>query len=184
MDDDLTPLGALLEAAREHQGLSQNAVGKAAGVTGTTYRRTIRGETPVAADTIARIAHVLDVAPEHLERVGRADVARELEALRARLAEDAPHLARLNAILADAGQPPVTPEEMERAARFLPDPHAAAPVAQGAKNVAIDRIRQRVAELVELEMSLSPSPRRRQLRAVLDLYLLTPEEANGACDGT
>lgn len=177
MDDDLTPLGALLEAAREHHpGLSQNAVGKAAGVTGNTYRRAIRGRVPVSPDTIARFADVLGVEPDMLERVGRADVAHELETLRNRRADDATHLAKLNAILVGAGQPPVTVEEMDRAARLVPDRNALAHGEPDPARAAITRIRQRVAELLELEMELSPEPRRRQLRAILDLYLPVAEE--------
>lgn len=92
MDRDLTPLGRLLEAARQAKRpkLSQNAVAKAAGTSSTTYRRIISGisrfggqDVPFdgSAATVAQIARALDVTPEQLEEVDRADAAEELRLL-------------------------------------------------------------------------------------------------------
>lgn len=92
MEEDLTPLGRLLESARKaiRPKLSQNAAAKRAGTSGTTYRRIIRGvsrfggqDIPFegAADTVAQIAGVLGVTPGQLREVDRADAARELEGL-------------------------------------------------------------------------------------------------------
>lgn len=92
MDEDLTPLGELLEKARlaQRPKLSQNAVAKAADTSSTTYRRIIRGvsrfggqDVPFdgSADTVASIARVLGVTPEQLEEVGRGDAADELREL-------------------------------------------------------------------------------------------------------
>lgn len=93
MDEDLTPLGELLETARlaKRPKLSQNAVAKAADTSATTYRRIIRGvsrfggqDVPFegADETVARIADVLGVTPEQLEQVGRPGAAEELRAAR------------------------------------------------------------------------------------------------------
>lgn len=92
MDDDLTPLGKLLESAREARRpkLSQNATAKAAGLSPTTYRRVIRGiarfggrdtEFEGTPESIASIAKVLRVTPEQLEEVDRTDAAEELRSL-------------------------------------------------------------------------------------------------------
>lgn len=92
MDKPLTPLGALLESAREavRPKLSQNQAAKRAKTSSTTYRRVITGvarlggrDVPFEGDpeTIARIACVLDIGPEQVEEVGRDDVAYELRAL-------------------------------------------------------------------------------------------------------
>jgi len=92
MDNDLTPLGALFEAARQAKRpkLSQNAVARAADTSSTTYRRIISGisrfggqDVPFdgSADTVASIARVLGITHEQLEDVGRPDAAEELRRL-------------------------------------------------------------------------------------------------------
>lgn len=90
MSEDLTPLGALLEAARERRKLSQNAAAKKAETSGTTWRRVVKGvarfggmDVPFdgAPDTVARMARVVGVTPEQLEQHGHADAAEELRAL-------------------------------------------------------------------------------------------------------
>lgn len=94
MDKDLTPLGELLESAREARRpkLSQNAVAKHAHTSPTTYRRVITGVARLGGrdvpfegndETIARIAHTLGVTPEQLEQVDRPEAAEELRLLAA-----------------------------------------------------------------------------------------------------
>ncbi|MFB4320624.1 helix-turn-helix domain-containing protein [Actinomadura sp. 21ATH] len=94
MDKDLTPLGSLLEEARQavRPKLSQNALAQAAETSSTTYRRIIHGvarfggqDTPFEGtpEAIAKVARVLNVTAEQLEIVGRPDAARELETLAA-----------------------------------------------------------------------------------------------------
>ena len=123
MDEDLTPLGELLETARlaKRPKLSQNAVAKAADTSATTYRRIIRGvsrfggqDVPFegADETVARIADVLGVTPEQLEQVGRPGAAEELRAAR-------PH-ARLSQVRIEAPAPPADEDpKIERAAELL-----------------------------------------------------------------
>lgn len=88
--EDLTPLGRLLEAARKRRGLSQNKAAQAAGVSGTHWRRIIKGvasyggtDVPYVgtADTVARMARAVDVSAEELAGVDREDAAEELRAL-------------------------------------------------------------------------------------------------------
>lgn len=106
MDNDLTPLGRLLESAREARRpkLSQNATAKAAGISPTTYRRVIRGIARLGGrdvafdgtpESIARIARVLGVTPEQLEEAGRTDAAEELRALRREAMTD-PHASPMD----------------------------------------------------------------------------------------
>ena len=123
MDEDLTPLGELLETARlaKRPKLSQNAVAKAADTSATTYRRIIRGvsrfggqDVPFegADETVARIADVLGVTPEQLEQVGRPGAAEDLRAAR-------PH-ARLSQVHIEAPAPPADEDpKIERAAELL-----------------------------------------------------------------
>lgn len=90
--EDLTPLGELLEAARRQARpkLSQNEAAKQAGVSGTTWRRVIKGTARFggvdvayngAPDTVARMARVLGVRPEQLVAVERPEAAQELQEL-------------------------------------------------------------------------------------------------------
>lgn len=116
MDEDLTTLGELLESARERRRprLSQNALAKQAGTSGTTYRRIIKGvarfgghDVPFdgSPDIIAQVAKVLGVTPAQLRGVGRDDAARELE--------NAPSGEAVDRILATHPRRPLTDEDLE-----------------------------------------------------------------------
>jgi transcriptional regulator with XRE-family HTH domain len=85
---DLTPLGALLEAARARSGLSQNEAAKRAGISGTTWRNVVRGyaehggsRVPAEgrAQNVASMARVVGVRSFQLREVDRADAAEALQ---------------------------------------------------------------------------------------------------------
>lgn len=78
---ELPPLGALLESARKRKRLSQNAAATAAGISGTHWRRVVRGEYEGTAETVAHMARAVGVTPAELEAVDRADAANELRVL-------------------------------------------------------------------------------------------------------
>lgn len=89
---DLTPVGRLLEDARESSlpKPSQNEVARRAGTSGTTYRNVIygfakHGGNPVpysgAPETVARFAQILGVESFQLREAGRADAADALQDL-------------------------------------------------------------------------------------------------------
>jgi transcriptional regulator with XRE-family HTH domain len=89
MTKDLSPLGALLEEARKRAKLSQNAAAKRAGVSGTAWRRVIKGMAmyggvevpyPGKAATVAQMARAVGVTAEELEKAGRPDAAEEWRA--------------------------------------------------------------------------------------------------------
>lgn len=81
--DNLSPEGALIEAARERAGLSQNAAAAEAGITGTHWRTIVRGgvamTSPRGVNTLARMAAVVGVAPDELRDAGRPDIAERLQ---------------------------------------------------------------------------------------------------------
>lgn len=82
------PEGRLIEEARERLDISQNEAAKRAGMSGTRWRQITYGEAsggpgiknPVHGnpETIAKMAHVVEVTVEQLEEVGREDAARVL----------------------------------------------------------------------------------------------------------
>ncbi|GAA4929127.1 hypothetical protein GCM10023224_05720 [Streptomonospora halophila] len=75
------PEGLLIEEAREsrRRGLSQNRAAELAGLSGTRWRHIVNGTRPATGakvtQTVARMALVVDVTPQEMERVGRPDVA-------------------------------------------------------------------------------------------------------------
>jgi transcriptional regulator with XRE-family HTH domain len=79
------PEGALIEAARERAGLSQNGAAEKAGITGTHWRTIVRGGAAMTSrrgvTTLARMARVVGVTPEQLEQAGRPDAASRLREL-------------------------------------------------------------------------------------------------------
>lgn len=80
--------GRLIEEARERRNLSQNKAAKMAGMSGTRWRQIVYGEAsggpgiknPVTgnAETIARMARVVEISPEDLIAADRQDAADEL----------------------------------------------------------------------------------------------------------
>ena len=85
------PEGRLIEEAREQLGISQNEAAKRAGMSGTRWRQIVYGEAsggpgvknPVHGnpETIAKMAHVVEITVEQLEEAEREDAARELARL-------------------------------------------------------------------------------------------------------
>lgn len=89
-ESDLSALGLLIEGARKEASLSQNAVARLAGISGTAFRRIIKGTAvygeatvayPGKPATVARIADAIGLSPEQLEAVGRGDAADALRDL-------------------------------------------------------------------------------------------------------
>lgn len=79
---DLTELGRLLEGARKRRRLSQNAAAALAGISGTHWRRVVRGaEQAGTAETNARMAQAVGVTPAQLDDIGRPDIGAELRIL-------------------------------------------------------------------------------------------------------
>lgn len=85
---DQTPLGRLLEDAREGLRISQNEAARRASSSGTTWRNVIRGyaehggnqvEFRGAPETVARFARVVGVESYQLRQAGRADAADALQ---------------------------------------------------------------------------------------------------------
>jgi transcriptional regulator with XRE-family HTH domain len=106
---DQPPEGLLLEQARDRLGISQNEAGRQAGISGTRWRQIVYGKaaemtSPRGVKTLARMARVIGVRDEHLDDVGRGDVASELRAMLAEeqlAADGAPTLPELAAEVAD-----------------------------------------------------------------------------------
>lgn len=90
---DPPPEGQVIEEAREKRRLSQNKAAEQAGLSGTRWRQIVTGvasggkgiQIPVhgRAETVARMAQVVGVAPEQLAEVGRDDAAEVLRTLAA-----------------------------------------------------------------------------------------------------
>jgi transcriptional regulator with XRE-family HTH domain len=88
------PEGKLITDARKRARLSGREAARRAGISEGRWRQIVNGYmvvtkgvySPVVgapADTIARMAQSVDVTPEQLEQVGRADAAEELRRLNA-----------------------------------------------------------------------------------------------------
>jgi transcriptional regulator with XRE-family HTH domain len=86
------PEGELITDARKRARLSGREAARRAGISEGRWRQIVNGYmvvtkgvySPVVgapADTIARMAQSVDVTPEQLETVGRADAAEELRKL-------------------------------------------------------------------------------------------------------
>lgn len=85
------PEGRLIAQAITARGLSVRKAAKGTGITDTRLRHIINGYAPVGrgqrvevvapADTLARIAHSLDITPEQLREAGRDDAAAVLAEL-------------------------------------------------------------------------------------------------------
>ena len=94
MTDHQRPEGKLLQSAIKRAGLSVRKVAQEVGLSDTRLRHVLNGYQPVGqgqviqivgpADTLAKIAAAVDVSPEELRAVGRADAASALEDLRTR----------------------------------------------------------------------------------------------------
>lgn len=89
--------GALIGLAQKRSGLSQRQAAIQAGMSENHWRAIVKGYRTVSAgvyapvrapaETIARMARVVGVTPQQLEKAGRADAAEELRNLPA---EDEP----------------------------------------------------------------------------------------------
>jgi transcriptional regulator with XRE-family HTH domain len=88
------PEGKLIMDARKRARLSGREAARRAGISEGRWRQIVNGYmvvtkgvySPVVgapADTVARMAQSVDVAPEELEEAGRADAAEELRRLNA-----------------------------------------------------------------------------------------------------
>lgn len=88
------PEGKLITDARKRARLSGREAARRAGISEGRWRQIVNGYmvvtkgvySPVVgapADTVARMAHSVDVTPEQLEEAGRADAAEELRKLNA-----------------------------------------------------------------------------------------------------
>jgi transcriptional regulator with XRE-family HTH domain len=105
---DQPPEGLLLEQARDRLGISQNEASRQAGISGTRWRQIVYEKaaemtSPRGVKTLARMARVIGVQHEHLDDVGRGDVASELRAMLAEeqlAAHEAPTPEKLAAELA------------------------------------------------------------------------------------
>lgn len=108
MTADEQPEGRLIEEARKKRAhISQNEAARRAEMSGTRWRQIVRGNASVGdgitisvrapADTLARMAKVVDVTAEELKQIGREDAADELEAS----TEDAPATLEERAARAD-----------------------------------------------------------------------------------
>ncbi|HZB32734.1 MAG TPA: helix-turn-helix transcriptional regulator [Streptosporangiaceae bacterium] len=91
---DPQPEGKLITEARKRARLSGREAARRAGISEGRWRQIVNGYmvvtkgvySPVVgapAETIARMAQSVDVTPEQLESVGRADAAEELRKLNA-----------------------------------------------------------------------------------------------------
>jgi hypothetical protein len=94
------PEGMLITDARKRARLSGREAARRAGISEGRWRQIVNGYivvakgvySPVAgapANTVARMAQTVDVAPEELEAAGRADAAEELRKLNAAARETA-----------------------------------------------------------------------------------------------
>lgn len=80
---------ALIEAARKRARLTIREAARRAGISDARWRQITSGyesvgkgqykEVEAPADTLARMAQVLDVTPDQLVKVGREDAAKSLE---------------------------------------------------------------------------------------------------------
>lgn len=146
MDKPLTPLGALLESAREavRPKLSQNQAAKRAKTSSTTYRRVITGiarlggrDVPFEGDpeTIARIARALDIDPAKLDEIGKDDVAYELRRI----------------LLMEARDAAIEGDRKEAVAPSEPDPLAGLPDDPGERIAELSRrVNERTREIAQL----------------------------------
>lgn len=85
------PEGALIQAAMLRRGVKAPWVARAVQLSEARVRQIVNGVQPVGrsekvrvvapADTLAKIAHVLDIAPAQLTDAGRSDAAEVLEAI-------------------------------------------------------------------------------------------------------
>lgn len=83
-DDDLTPIGRLIEDARKGVGMSQRQAAAFIGITGRGWGYLVKGRksqgdlgvVPISgrAETLARMANVVGLEPGRVEKI-RADVA-------------------------------------------------------------------------------------------------------------
>jgi transcriptional regulator with XRE-family HTH domain len=89
---DPQPLGRLITAARKRARLSGRRAADRAGISDGRWRQIVNGYEVIGtgvyrivdnppAETVARIAQGVDLTPEELEEVGRADAAEELRNL-------------------------------------------------------------------------------------------------------
>ncbi|TDD54529.1 hypothetical protein E1286_04890 [Nonomuraea terrae] len=86
------PEGALIKDALTKKGLSARAAATATGISEGRWRQIVSGYQIVSAgtyapvrgpkDTVARMADVVGLTPEDLEKAGRSDAAEELRAIR------------------------------------------------------------------------------------------------------
>ncbi|MGC5362307.1 helix-turn-helix domain-containing protein [Streptomyces sp. DT24] len=86
------PEGELIKAALATSRLSQVDAARRAGISGTRWRQIVSGYQAVGGekvpfrspdDTLARMAHAVEVRPEQLEAVGRTGAAEALRAIEA-----------------------------------------------------------------------------------------------------
>jgi transcriptional regulator with XRE-family HTH domain len=69
MDEDLFALGAAIKAARAERGLTQQAVGQAAGIDGSTISLWERGRHRPSAAELRRLARTLHASPDEWLRL-------------------------------------------------------------------------------------------------------------------
>lgn len=142
MDANTTPTpppeAALLKEALQRKRLSGREAARRAGVSDTWWRNIVRGYqtvsgTPVPvkgpAETVARMAQVIDLTPDQLRDAGREDAAEALERLAPPPASasqpsayaDDPHISAIAALLATL--PPEAQDEVLRRVNRPGSPH-------------------------------------------------------------
>jgi transcriptional regulator with XRE-family HTH domain len=89
---DVPPEGALIKAALAAARISQREAARRAGISDTRWRQIVSGYQAVGGEkvpfrspdeTLARMAHAVNVSPEQLEAAGRAESAAALRTIQA-----------------------------------------------------------------------------------------------------